>query len=54
MMVHQMLLAHGGTAGLIAEVGFLAVPVAVFTVMAVVARRRERAGEAVEPEEERT
>ena len=35
-------LAHGGTAGLIFEIGFLAVPVIVFTVMAVVSSRRRR------------
>jgi hypothetical protein len=33
-------LSHGGTAGLIFEIGFLAVPVLVFAVMAVVSGRR--------------
>ncbi|HEX2699534.1 MAG TPA: hypothetical protein VHM89_04935 [Acidimicrobiales bacterium] len=37
--------AHGGTAGLIFEIGFLAVPILVFTVMAVVSSRRSRAEE---------
>ena len=40
--MHTLLLAHGGTVGLIFEIGFLAVPVVVFTVMAVVSGRRER------------
>ena len=35
-------LAHGGTVGLIFEIGFLAVPVLVFTVMAVVSSRRRK------------
>ena len=39
-------LAHGGTAGLIFEIGFLAVPVVVFTVMAIVSARRRKAEEA--------
>lgn len=44
-------LAHGGTVGLIFEVGFLAVPIIVFTVMAVVSgRRRAREDEGAEPE----
>ena len=46
-------LAHGGTAGLLFEVGFLAVPVLVFTVMAVVSSRRSRAEEGDEPEVDR-
>ena len=41
-----VLLGHGGTAGLIFEIGFLAVPVIVFTVMAVVSSRRRREEEA--------
>ena len=36
------MLAHGGTAGLVFELLFLAVPVLLFTVMAVVASRRSR------------
>ncbi|MGH9164441.1 MAG: hypothetical protein ACRDZW_02865 [Acidimicrobiales bacterium] len=36
-----LMLAHGGTVGLIFEIGFLAVPVLVFTLMALLARRRE-------------
>ena len=39
-------LAHGGTAGLIFEIAFLAVPVIVFTVMAVVSSRKRKAAEA--------
>lgn len=41
-------LAHGGTAGLIFELGFLALPILIFTVMAVVSskkRSRREAGE---------
>lgn len=47
-------LAHGGTAGLIFELGFLAVPVLVFTVMAVVSgrRRRDREEAGTDPEVE--
>ncbi len=45
-------LAHGGTAGLIFEVGFLAVPILVFTVMAVVSSRRAKRDEAQDPEVE--
>ena len=41
-MVTMLLLAHGGTAGLIFEIGFLALPVVVFTVLAVVSSRRRR------------
>jgi hypothetical protein len=44
------MLAHGGTVGLIFETGFLAVPVLIFTVMARIARRRERENEAAAPE----
>lgn len=36
----MLVLGHGGTTGLIFEIGFLAVPVLVFTVMAVVSGRR--------------
>lgn len=39
----KLLLAHGGTAGLVFEIAFLAVPVIVFTVMAVVSSRRKDA-----------
>lgn len=46
-------LGHGGTVGLIFEIGFLAVPVLVFTVMAVVSSRRSRDAEGDEPEVER-
>lgn len=42
----EMLLAHGGTAGLVFEIAFLAVPVIVFTVMAVVSSRRKDADDA--------
>ncbi len=35
-------LAHGGSAGLALEIGFLAVPVVIFAVMAVVSSRRKR------------
>lgn len=45
-------LAHGGAVGLIFEVGFLAVPVLVFTVMAIVSSRRARREEGQEPEVE--
>lgn len=45
-------LAHGGTVGLIFEVGFLAVPILVFTVMAVVSSRRAKREEGQEPEVE--
>ncbi|MGQ0520928.1 MAG: hypothetical protein ACT4PX_07250 [Actinomycetota bacterium] len=44
--MRNLVFAHGGTAGLIFEIGFLAVPVVVFTVMAVVSARRRRAEEA--------
>lgn len=43
--MENLVLAHGGAAGLIFEIGFLAVPVVVFTVMAVVSSRRRRAEE---------
>lgn len=43
-----LVLGHGGTAGLIFEIGFLAVPVLVFAVMAVVSGRR-RAAEDEDP-----
>lgn len=39
------LLAHGGRAGAAFEAAFLAVPVLVFAVMALIARRRRREGE---------
>ena len=45
-----LMLAHGGTVGLIFEVGFLAVPVLVFTFMARAARRREEREEGTDPE----
>lgn len=45
-----MLLAHGGTAGLLFEIAFLAVPVVVFSVMAILSGRRRRAADA-EPDE---
>jgi hypothetical protein len=45
-MVTMLLLGHGGTAGLIFEIGFLALPVVVFTVLAVVSSRRRRREEA--------
>ena len=38
-------LAHGGTAGLLLEVAFVAVPVLAFVVLAVVAGRRAKAAE---------
>ena len=41
-------LAHGGTAGLVLELAFVAVPILVFVVMAVVASRRAKAAEARE------
>lgn len=41
-------LAHGGTAGLVLELAFVAVPVLVFVVMAVVSSRRAKAAEARE------
>lgn len=44
-------LAHGGTAGLVAELAFVAVPILIFVVMAVVASRRAKAAEAPEEEE---
>jgi hypothetical protein len=50
--VTTMTLAHGGTVGLIFEVGFLAVPILVFTVMAVVSSRRAKREEGQEPEVE--
>ena len=37
-----LVLAHGGTVGLVFEIAFLAVPVVVFTVMAVVSSRRRK------------
>ena len=46
----KLLLAHGGTAGLVFEIGFLAVPVVVFTVLAVVSSRRRRREEEGEEE----
>lgn len=45
-----LLLGHGGTAGLIFEIGFLALPVVVFTVLAVVSSRRRRREEDEAPE----
>lgn len=39
-------MAHGGTAGLVLELAFVAVPILVFVVMAVVASRRAKAAEA--------
>ena len=45
-MVTMLLLGHGGTVGLIFEIGFLALPVVVFTVLAVVSSRRRRREEA--------
>ena len=47
----DVLLAHGGTAGLFFEIAFLAVPVLVFSVMAVVSSRRRRDDD-VEPDAE--
>ena len=43
-------LAHGGAVGLIFEIGFLAVPIVLFTVMAVVSGRRRARQEAAEQE----
>lgn len=39
-------LAHGGTAGLILELAFVAVPILIFVALAVVASRREKAKQA--------
>lgn len=39
-----MVLAHGSPAGLVAEVLFLGVPVAVFFVLSLLARRRRPTG----------
>jgi hypothetical protein len=50
MMVPTLTLAHGGTAGLIFEIAFLAVPVLVFTVMGVMSSRRARREKGEEPE----
>ncbi len=36
----SLVLAHGGTAGLVFEAAFLVVPVVVFGVLAVISRRR--------------
>ena len=47
----EMLLAHGGTAGLFFEIAFLAVPVVVFSAMAVISARRRRSADA-EPDAE--
>lgn len=46
-----MLLAHGGTGGLIAELAILLVPVVVFGVLAIVnARKRDAAGDTADTE----
>ena len=47
----EMLLAHGGTAGLFFEIAFLALPIVVFSAMAVISGRRRRAADA-EPDVE--
>jgi len=44
--VTTLTLAHGGTAGLVLEIAFVAVPILVFVVMAVVASRRAKAADA--------
>ena len=44
--MRTLTLAHGGTVGLIFELGFLAVPILVFTVMAVVSGKRKAREEA--------
>jgi peptidoglycan biosynthesis protein MviN/MurJ (putative lipid II flippase) len=36
----SLLLAHGGTAGLVFEAAFLVVPVVVFGILALITRRR--------------
>ena len=43
--VTTLTLGHGGTAGLLLEIAFVAVPVLSFVVLAVVAGRRAKAGE---------
>lgn len=49
----SMLLAHGGSAGLILEIGVVAAPVVVFAVMAVVAgRNRSRQRGRSDPEDQ--
>ena len=42
----MLTMAHGGTAGLVLELAFVAVPILVFVVMAVVASRRAKAAKA--------
>ena len=46
--MHALTLAHGGTVGLIFELGFLAVPILIFTVMAVVSSKKRTRREAEE------
>jgi len=43
-------LAHGGTAGAIAEGAFILIPIAVFAVLARISRKRREAEEAAEAE----
>lgn len=47
-LVRTLTLAHGGTAGLIFELGFLALPILIFTVMAVVSSKKRHRREAEE------
>jgi hypothetical protein len=47
----SLTLAHGGAAGLVFEAVFLAVPVLVFAVMALIARRRRNGDDEGEEEE---
>lgn len=44
--VTTLTLAHGGTTGLLLEIAFVAVPLLLFVVLAVVAGRRAKAAEA--------
>jgi hypothetical protein len=46
-----LMLAHGGAAGAAFEAAFLAVPVLVFGVMALIARRKRDTGDEGEEEE---
>jgi len=46
----SLMLAHGGAAGAAFEAAFLAVPMLVFGVMALIARRKRDAGDVEEEE----
>ncbi len=47
-------LAHGGSAGLVAEIAFVVVPVAVFALLSRISRRRRQREEAEAEDEAET